>query len=289
MILLTYTRGSEWRKWDLHIHTPASYQWKGSKRFSEMSTQESNDALHKVNEAIESSDVSVFAIMDYWTLDGYKKLRNYREQKGIRATKTIFPGIELRVVSPTKHRLNMHFILSDQLSDQKLNDFKSSLKLIVGDKEPSLSDEALAEFASSLDHSKAAFHGLGSINTLTQEELYNLGAMTAEVTQKSIQTALQEVVGNAYILMPWDTYNGLEPLEFTEHTASSEFFMKISHVFESRKEDTYNLFVGKRTEQTSGFLIIFKTPLEDQNPWSQAAMHTMFSTMGSSLTEKRHG
>lgn len=22
-------RGSEWRQWDLHIHTPASFHWKG--------------------------------------------------------------------------------------------------------------------------------------------------------------------------------------------------------------------------------------------------------------------
>lgn len=26
-----YERGSEWRKWDLHIHTPASFHWKGAK------------------------------------------------------------------------------------------------------------------------------------------------------------------------------------------------------------------------------------------------------------------
>jgi hypothetical protein len=28
-----FKRGSEWRQWDLHIHTPASFHWSG-KRFS---------------------------------------------------------------------------------------------------------------------------------------------------------------------------------------------------------------------------------------------------------------
>ena len=26
-----FERGSEWRQWDLHIHTPASFHWKGAK------------------------------------------------------------------------------------------------------------------------------------------------------------------------------------------------------------------------------------------------------------------
>jgi len=26
-----YPRGSEWRQWDLHIHTPASFHWQGER------------------------------------------------------------------------------------------------------------------------------------------------------------------------------------------------------------------------------------------------------------------
>lgn len=28
---LRHERGSEWRQWDLHIHTPASFHWRGQK------------------------------------------------------------------------------------------------------------------------------------------------------------------------------------------------------------------------------------------------------------------
>ena len=31
MVKSKYPRGSEWRKWDLHIHTPASFHWDGQK------------------------------------------------------------------------------------------------------------------------------------------------------------------------------------------------------------------------------------------------------------------
>lgn len=34
---LEINKGSEWRKWDLHIHTPASFFWKGSKQLKDMS------------------------------------------------------------------------------------------------------------------------------------------------------------------------------------------------------------------------------------------------------------
>ena len=41
---MTSNKGSIWRKWDLHIHTPSSYDWKG-KRFSEMEDEEKHQVL----------------------------------------------------------------------------------------------------------------------------------------------------------------------------------------------------------------------------------------------------
>ena len=37
-------RGSIWEKWDLHVHTPASYHWHGE-RFQEMDANAANHAL----------------------------------------------------------------------------------------------------------------------------------------------------------------------------------------------------------------------------------------------------
>ena len=35
-----FPRGSEWRQWDLHIHTPASFHWNDGKRFKQMDSEE---------------------------------------------------------------------------------------------------------------------------------------------------------------------------------------------------------------------------------------------------------
>ena len=58
-------KGSQWRKWDLHLHTPASYTWDGPK---------DDDAFKQVIKKINDSDVAVFAITDYWTFEGFQRL-----------------------------------------------------------------------------------------------------------------------------------------------------------------------------------------------------------------------
>jgi hypothetical protein len=42
-----YPRGAEWRKWNLHVHTPASFHWNDGKCFAQMSSVEKAAALKK--------------------------------------------------------------------------------------------------------------------------------------------------------------------------------------------------------------------------------------------------
>lgn len=61
-------RGSEWRRWDLHIHTP----------FSELNNQFCSewDVYVKtlLNKAINNNIIAI-GITDYFTIEGYKKLK----------------------------------------------------------------------------------------------------------------------------------------------------------------------------------------------------------------------
>ncbi|MFM7010016.1 MAG: PHP domain-containing protein [Betaproteobacteria bacterium] len=115
-------QGATWGKWDLHIHTPASYQWNGKRLRDATTAAERDDLLKQVVEGINKSNCVAVAVMDYWTFDGVLALREYLGRPG--ATKcpaTIFPGIELRMVSPGNFRLNVHVLLNPELSDDKLN------------------------------------------------------------------------------------------------------------------------------------------------------------------------
>jgi hypothetical protein len=57
-----YLRGLVWRKWDLHVHTPASFHWNGGKKFSSMSKVEKDDSLKVMYDTIEQSDIAVFVL-----------------------------------------------------------------------------------------------------------------------------------------------------------------------------------------------------------------------------------
>ncbi len=48
-------RGSEWRKWDLHIHTPASFYWNGTKKYKELSVEEKDIEIKAFIETVNKS------------------------------------------------------------------------------------------------------------------------------------------------------------------------------------------------------------------------------------------
>ena len=54
-----YERGSEWRKWDLHIHSPGSFHWNGGKRLTHMTKTEIEEELKVFIKVVNESDVAV--------------------------------------------------------------------------------------------------------------------------------------------------------------------------------------------------------------------------------------
>ncbi|MDD5155091.1 MAG: PHP domain-containing protein, partial [Candidatus Omnitrophica bacterium] len=75
-------RGSIWRKWDLHIHTPASYDWDGS----------CNATAEDIVKKAITENLSVIAITDHHTVEGIDDIVKAAKGKNI----TILPGVELR-------------------------------------------------------------------------------------------------------------------------------------------------------------------------------------------------
>jgi predicted ATPase len=89
-----YSKGSEWRKWDLHFHTPASYDYK-DKSVTEK----------QIVDTLISKGVSVVAITDHHTMD-VPLIRKLQEIAGDELT--VLPGIELR--SDVLGRPSIHYI-----------------------------------------------------------------------------------------------------------------------------------------------------------------------------------
>lgn len=260
---IKFTRGSEWRKWDLHVHTPASFYWKGTKKLREMTPEEKTKEIKHFIKVVNESDVAVFCLMDYWTFDWYLELQDYIRENPGELRKTVLPGIELRVESPTSYRLNIHCILSNELSKQEIIDFKS--ELIIPSLNKKLSDESLKAFAKSLDQSKAAKHSFKDPMTLNDEELLQLGSQTAEISKESLKTAFKQIPKRTgFILMPYDTSDGLLKLDWSRHPHADNYFMQSADIFESRDQVNIDLISGKRTEANDKFFDNFYKTLGEK-------------------------
>jgi len=255
------SRGSEWARWDLHVHSPASFFWKGGKKLLSMNDDEKNEAIEKFIKTVNDSDVELFAVQDYWTFDWIIELRKYTETNKDALKKKVLIGMELRIECSADYRLNIHVLLSDELTNQQLQDFKSKLQIRIGTEDRALSNEALIEFAKKLDASKAKHHGYADPTTLDNEKLLELGSMTAEVSRDSLKNARGCLPKNScFILLPYDTSDGLLNLDWAAHPQDDIYFMQSAHIFESRDQRNIDLINGKKTNENDTFFDnFFKT------------------------------
>lgn len=124
------SRGAEWRKWDLHVHSPASQGFKGD--WPSFIIQLGN------------SDCAVIGINDYFSVAGYCTLiakladphegadgnQAYRDALAKLRTKTLLPVIECRMTNvvlgknnKSGQRINFHIIFSNDVNPDDIETF----------------------------------------------------------------------------------------------------------------------------------------------------------------------
>ena len=96
-----YPRGSEWRRWDLHVHTASSYEY-GYK---------GKDADQLLANVLKNNEIVAVAITDHFVIDK-DRIENLRT---LAPEIVFFPGVELRT---DKGDTNIHVILifSDEIN-----------------------------------------------------------------------------------------------------------------------------------------------------------------------------
>jgi len=131
---LKYSRGSEWRKWDLHVHTPSSLiQHYGG---------DTDEVWEKFILDLESlqREFKVIGINDYLFLDGYEKVLEYKNNGRLKNIDLVLPVLEFRIEKfagvdfGNLKRINLHVIFSNELKfetikSQFLNGLEQSYRL----------------------------------------------------------------------------------------------------------------------------------------------------------------
>ena len=112
-------RGSEWRIWDLHVHTPFSLE-------HNYKCSPDEDIWEKYIDALENlpDDIKVLGINDYLFIEGYRKVLNYKEQGRLQNIDLILPVIEFRLSkfcgNEKFKRINYHIIFSNELTPEQI-------------------------------------------------------------------------------------------------------------------------------------------------------------------------
>lgn len=111
-----WPRGSEWRKWDLHIHSPGT-------KLNDQFKQSGGDVWGAYCHKLETSDVQAFGITDYFSVETYfDTVREFKKRYPL-SGKVFFPNIELRtndVVNKGNEEVNVHLIFNPYRPDYEL-------------------------------------------------------------------------------------------------------------------------------------------------------------------------
>lgn len=109
-----FSKGSEWRKWDLHVHTPASLDHKYGDDCDATWEKYLTD-LEKLPDSFK-----VLGINDYFFIDGYERILQEKAKGRLQNIDLILPVVEFRlqefagVQFGKLNRINLHVIFADE-------------------------------------------------------------------------------------------------------------------------------------------------------------------------------
>ncbi|RDL20458.1 TrlF family AAA-like ATPase [Serratia fonticola] len=263
------SRGSEWHKWDLHVHTPASVLK------SEYGDDWDRYVRDLFNTAIENN-VSAIGLTDYYFIDGYKKIRNeylnnpdkmisilgedvYKKSKDI----LILPNIEFRldklVIGKERdlkwnRKINYHLLLCntldpDVIEREIINRLTFDFCVEPGGRTDQrvFSRENLEEFGRKLIKDQASFSGHSPLFVGMINSCVNLDSLTDILSGAG-------KFKNKYIFgLPVD--EDLSQLSWTSQGhAIRKNLIKKSHVIFSSNDSTIDFCKGLKHPDKMAFI-----------------------------------
>jgi len=244
-------RGSIWRRWDLHIHSPASFHHQFKFSSEEERDKYQNDIWEKyISELEKISNVSVIGITDYFSIEGYKKVLEYKRKGRLQNFDLILPNIEFRLDKfVADKRLNYHVIFSDQIeADTIEKEFLEELHIKAPNAEPrKLTMKNIEEIGKILKEHQENFKGKSD---------YIVGCENITVSLDEIIKVLknkESIFAGKYILVleeeGWDSINWAGQDHLTRKTILVQ-----SHAIFSSNPSTRNWALGKRDLSPEQFI-----------------------------------
>lgn len=253
-------KGSVWRKWDFHLHTPYSILANGFGDPSQESTWETYVA--KIEEVSQENEICAIGFTDYFMVEGYKKILDFKA-RGRLTNLFSFPNIEFRldktITVTDKHetkRLNFHVLFSPDVSLNDIEEhFLHDIEFIheqetFGSAQTrKLKISNLTEFGKTLKESHERFRSLS--------DLY-VGCMNAVVDPNKLKEILEKdgrfrgkyllCLAEDHSLLDWDS----------QAHAIRKHLLQMAHCIFSSNRQTREFGLGKQ-ETPEAFIREFKS------------------------------
>ena len=229
-------RGSQWRKWDLHVHTPESRETLGDNW---------DTFVEHLIDCAKAHGVSAIATADYFTLEGYRKLLAYYNAathtlaaNGKSVPLYIVPGVELRLNSfnAQGHSINLHVFFDPDCSPDFLKHiFLEQLKLNYRGSEIPLNPQGLWAIGKSVSDGSALRldEDFGAVSDAVKKSYVRKALGVATLNYADITEALkaiddifqrQKVSRKKYLVcVVGKGHGGISSLKWFEDTDSTKF------------------------------------------------------------------
>lgn len=258
-------RGSIWRKWDLHIHTPYSVLNNGfGNDFDKYVTNIFKSAIEK--------NIAVIGITDYFTIEGYKKiikdyinnedkLKELFSDTEIQKIKKILilPNIEFRLHELIEgRRINFHVIFSNEVTIRDIEehflhelDFVHESLPFDKDNRRKLKESNLIELGEKLQKEQTEFAGQNALFT---------GMLTATLQHTDISKTLQDSRFSKKYLIGVPADEDLSKIKWSGqgHMIRKSLIQKSNFLFTSAS-NTIEFGLGKKHESPEDFIKEFKS------------------------------
>lgn len=270
-MITEYPRGSEWRRWDLHVHTPASYL---SNEYGDpnLETTWDNYVKELFSKALQA-EICAIGITDYFSIEGYEKIIEYRSNKAklqelgfseddIKKIDRILllPNIELRLKCLVgTNRVNYHIIFSNDVPVREIKEnFLENLYISYegnpdsADYKFKLNKNNLQRLGEKLIREHQGFSGNSTLF---------VGAMNAVVDDNEISRILSTTkpFSDSYItIIPVDEDLSRLSWDGQDHQIRKILYQK-AHCFFSSNQGTIDFGLGLKHANKKKYLEEFKT------------------------------
>ena len=227
------TRGSEWNKWDLHIHTP--FTGKNDQFTGSSKDEKWDNYLTKIE---QNNDVKVLGITDYFSIDNYLYMLELQKNGRI-PNVYLIPNVELRIlpVTRTETPINIHVLFDPELNiDIIQRDFFNQLQFEYSGSKFQCNRYSLIQLGKAIN-----------TNSVSDEEAYKTGLNQFNITFPDLRNVLKakSLEGHYIVGVANSNNDGNSGIQDSSLSATRKEIYRLSNFIFSANKNDINFFLGK--------------------------------------------